>query len=74
MFHCGFRQVKITGNQNKVLSIGRALYLQVNLKISLRFAHFLFSFFPFLPLIFGLRVGVAFLLLLLLLLLLIFNN
>ena len=27
------QQVKITGNQNEVLSIGRALYLQVNLII-----------------------------------------
>ena len=30
-----FQQVKMTGNQNEVLSIGRALYLQVNLIITL---------------------------------------
>ena len=29
-----FQQVKMTGNQNEVLSIGRALYLQVNLIIT----------------------------------------
>ena len=28
-----FQQVKMTGNQNEVLYIGRALYLQVNLPI-----------------------------------------